>query len=126
MAQLVKKQVAIRKHINNTVTNLTRRSFLASSAAASALSLFPIGSFAYAKDSPSADSNTQAGGDTIRPFHVNFPQADLIDLRRRIAATRWPNKETVSGPSQGVQLATMQKLAITGQRNTTGERWRQD
>src|SRR6184192_1631913 len=48
----------------------------------------------------------------IRPFTVpSAPQAALDDLRRRIAATRWPEKETVADQSQGVQLATMQKLA---------------
>src|SRR6202034_2407626 len=47
----------------------------------------------------------------IRPFRVNVPEADLVDLRRRIAATRWPDKETVTDQSQGVQLATIQKLA---------------
>ena len=47
----------------------------------------------------------------IRPFEVNFPEADLADLRRRINATRWPERETVTDSSQGVQLATMQKLA---------------
>src|SRR5438309_3154000 len=47
----------------------------------------------------------------IRPFTVPIvPQAALDDLRRRIAATRWPEKETVADPSQGVQLATMEKL----------------
>ncbi len=48
---------------------------------------------------------------TIRPFHINVPQAALDDLRRRIIATRWPEKETVADQSQGVQLATTQKLA---------------
>ncbi len=48
---------------------------------------------------------------SIRPFRVNTPDADLVELRRRIAATRWPEKETVSDSSQGVQLATTQKLA---------------
>ncbi len=47
----------------------------------------------------------------IRPFHINVPEEELVDLRRRIAATRWPERETVTDPSQGVQLATMQKLA---------------
>jgi len=47
----------------------------------------------------------------IRPFHVNIPDAALVDLRRRIKATKWPEPETVKDPSQGVQLATMQKLA---------------
>jgi pimeloyl-ACP methyl ester carboxylesterase len=48
---------------------------------------------------------------SIRPFRFEAPEADLLDLRRRIAATRWPEKETVGDSSQGVQLATMQKLA---------------
>ncbi len=49
--------------------------------------------------------------EAIRPFRIKIPEEELVDLRRRIAATRWPEKETVSDPSQGVQLATMQKLA---------------
>src|SRR3954463_14863170 len=47
----------------------------------------------------------------IRPFRVEVPQEELDDLKRRILATRWPSKETVSDASQGVQLATMQALA---------------
>ena len=47
----------------------------------------------------------------IRPFHVNIPEADLTDLRRRIGAARLPEKETVADFSQGVPLATVQKLA---------------
>ena len=47
----------------------------------------------------------------IRSFHVNVPEDQLVELRRRVAATRWPDKETVSDATQGVQLATMQKLA---------------
>jgi pimeloyl-ACP methyl ester carboxylesterase len=47
----------------------------------------------------------------IRPFQVNVRDADLTDLRRRIEATRWPEQETVADDSQGVQLATIQKLA---------------
>jgi len=47
----------------------------------------------------------------IRPFHVNVPEAELTDLRRRIHATKWPERETVTDASQGVQLATTQKLA---------------
>src|SRR3954471_21623754 len=50
-------------------------------------------------------------GDSIRPFQVHVPQEALDDLRRRIAATRWPEQETVTDGSQGVQLATMKKLA---------------
>jgi pimeloyl-ACP methyl ester carboxylesterase len=47
----------------------------------------------------------------LRTFHINFPEEALVDLRRRIAATRWPEREAVTDPSQGVQLATMEKLA---------------
>lgn len=47
----------------------------------------------------------------VRPFCVNVPEAELTELRRRIDATRWPDRETVSDSSQGVQLATAQKVA---------------
>jgi pimeloyl-ACP methyl ester carboxylesterase len=47
----------------------------------------------------------------IRPFHVEIPEEQIDDLRRRIAATRWPSKELVQDRSQGVQLATLQELA---------------
>ena len=58
-----------------------------------------------------AEAKTDGGADAIRPFHVHFPDEALADLKRRIAATRWPERETVSDQSQGVQLATIQKLA---------------
>jgi hypothetical protein len=48
---------------------------------------------------------------TIRPFRVNIPDQDLAELRRRIAATRWPEKETVADQSQGVPLSMMRELA---------------
>jgi len=47
----------------------------------------------------------------VRPFRVSVPEEELVELRRRIAATRWPGKETVADQSQGVQLATIQALA---------------
>ena len=47
----------------------------------------------------------------VRPFHIDVPEEDLVDLRRRILATRLPERETVADPSQGVQLATIQELA---------------
>jgi pimeloyl-ACP methyl ester carboxylesterase len=52
-----------------------------------------------------------AGSTSVRPFRVEVPAEALDDLRRRIAATQWPEKETVPDDSQGVPLATMQKLA---------------
>src|SRR5687768_13048507 len=50
-------------------------------------------------------------GTAVRPFTIDVPEADLEDLRSRVAATRWPDKETVDDLSQGVPLATMQALA---------------
>ena len=59
----------------------------------------------------SATPRGNADKNAIRPFHVNVPEAELTELRRRINATRWPERETVTDASQGVQLATIQKLA---------------
>ena len=57
----------------------------------------------------------------IRSFRVEFPEAELTELRRRINATRWPERETVTDDSQGVRLATMQELARYW---ATGYDWR--
>lgn len=76
---------------------MTRRELLAVTAAAGAVSMFP--------------GTLQAAEGPVRPFRVNFSDRDLDDLRRRVAATRWPDRETVPDDTQGVQLATMQKLA---------------
>src|SRR5271166_4838271 len=97
----------------------TRRSVLAGSAVASAVSLLPLNlaAAAAAGDTPGQPSNQgdspmgTSEGDAIRPFRVNIPEEALADLRRRIAMTRWPDRETVADQSQGVQLATMQELA---------------
>src|SRR5437016_4742779 len=56
------------------------------------------------------DMATIESATEIRPFTVEVPDEDLVDLRRRIAATRWPERETVADESQGVQLATMREL----------------
>ena len=56
-------------------------------------------------------SSTVESAGEIRPFNVDIPDEALDDLRQRIAATNWPEKETVADQSQGVPLATMQKLA---------------
>jgi pimeloyl-ACP methyl ester carboxylesterase len=80
-------------------TSPTRRALLAGSAAAGAVSFLP-GAFARAAD-----------GDAIRQFRINIPDEQLADLRRRIAATQWPDRETVTDQSQGVPLATMRDLA---------------
>jgi pimeloyl-ACP methyl ester carboxylesterase len=68
-----------------------------------------VGSSAPAP-SPSPQPQVQ-DGDAIRPFHVRYSDEALADLRRRIAATRWPSQETVGDATQGVRLATMRKLA---------------
>ena len=60
---------------------------------------------------PATPRSTIEDGSDIRPFDINFPDSELVDLRRRIAATRWPEVETVADQSQGVKLATMQNLA---------------
>jgi pimeloyl-ACP methyl ester carboxylesterase len=57
------------------------------------------------------DAAPQTASPEIRPFHVKVPEEQLTDLRHRIAATKWPERETVGDATQGVQLATMQKLA---------------
>jgi pimeloyl-ACP methyl ester carboxylesterase len=59
----------------------------------------------------SVTTEAPADATTIRPFHVDFPDEAIEDLRRRIAATRLPEPETVADASQGVQLRTMQELA---------------
>ena len=56
-------------------------------------------------------SSTVETANEIRPFHVDIPEEALAELRRRIAAARWPSRELVTDRSQGVQLATMQELA---------------
>ena len=71
---------------------------------------------ALAQNAPAAPASprpaaTAATADTsVRPFHVAVPERELVDLRRRIAQTRWPDRETVTDTSQGVQLATLKEL----------------
>jgi pimeloyl-ACP methyl ester carboxylesterase len=66
---------------------------------------------AVAFTATSTTSGTIAEDQSVRPFKVNVPEAALKDLRQRVLATKWPRKETVNDETQGVQLATMQKLA---------------
>src|SRR5260370_39060909 len=58
-----------------------------------------------------ASGERAADKNAIRPFQVNIPEAELTELRRRINATKWPERETVTDATQGVQLATSQALA---------------
>lgn len=80
----------------------SRRSFLATSAAVAVTA--SVFSFLPAQAASAAQSSL------IRPFRVNVPKRDLADLRRRVLATRWPARETVTDQSQGVQLAKLQEL----------------
>ena len=75
----------------------TRRELLAATAAAGIISMLP-------------GTLRAGGGASIRPFSANIPQEELHDLRRRIAATRWSDQETVNDRSQGVQLANLQEV----------------
>ncbi|HEU4381675.1 MAG TPA: epoxide hydrolase [Hyphomicrobiaceae bacterium] len=63
-----------------------------------------------ARSSADAAHTGAAKAGDIRPFRVTIPEEDLNDLRRRIAATRWPDRETVQDQSQGIQLAKLQEL----------------
>jgi pimeloyl-ACP methyl ester carboxylesterase len=96
----------------------TRRRFLATTATAGAFGV--MASSAADAMTASAEQVGGGGGAAIRPFHIAFPKAALDDLRRRVVATRWPTRETVSDTSQGVQLATLQALA---RRWTGGYDW---
>ena len=58
-----------------------------------------------------ATTTKPQGDTTVRPFTIEVPDAELDDLRARLVATRWPDKETVDDASQGPQLATMRALA---------------
>src|ERR1044071_3123026 len=75
----------------------------------------PAAVFARQHARPGAQA-TKAGmarvdeGESIRPFRVRVPEEALVDLRRRLAATRWPDQETVGDYSQGVRLATLKEL----------------
>ena len=82
------------------MNELTRRTLIATSAAAG------FGAAVLGDASAIAGS-----GPAIRPYRVNFSDAEVADMRRRISATKWPDPEYVADASQGVQQATMQKLA---------------
>src|SRR5262245_31290185 len=91
-----------------TSSSPSRRDLLLASAAAGAASML---SWRAAAASDAA----------IRPFRVNVPDADLADLKRRLAATRWPDRETVPDHSQGARLENLQALV---RHWATGYDWR--
>jgi hypothetical protein len=78
----------------------TRRQVLATTAAAGALGL----------ELSETQAQEAVGSNAIVPFRVHVRDADLADLKRRLAATRWPDKETVVDQSQGAQLMKLQEL----------------
>ena len=84
--------------MSTTSLTATRRDFLSASAAAGAAGLLP------------ATARAQPEDPAIRPFRIEAPEGSLADLRRRLAAARWPDRETVTDQSQGVQLAKMEAL----------------
>ncbi|MFF2384593.1 epoxide hydrolase family protein [Streptomyces sp. NPDC058108] len=90
----------------------SRRLFLSTSAAAmTAVATGALGLYANLADRYSGKPVAAGERASIRPFRVNIPERELTELRRRIMATRWPDRETVEDQSQGVQLATMKELA---------------
>jgi hypothetical protein len=91
---------ALAMEIYMNTRDTDRREVLAATVAVAASRLIPTQARAAATSS-----------DAIRPFKINFPEAELAELRRRIHAARWPDRETVTDDSQGVPLAMMQDLA---------------
>jgi pimeloyl-ACP methyl ester carboxylesterase len=96
------------------MSTFDRRAFLRSAALALAAMQVGLPRSAHAQaqiPGSTGERNTMATADAVRPFRIHVAEEDLVDLRRRIAATRWPSKELVADRSQGVQLATIQALA---------------
>jgi pimeloyl-ACP methyl ester carboxylesterase len=95
--------------MSTNLSSRTRRSILAASAAAG-ISLLQLDSAVAGGASDASSQLSVTKADAIRPFRINVAEKDLVDLRRRIASTRWPDKETVTDQSQGTQLAKLQEL----------------
>ena len=100
----------------------TRRSFLRTLTAAGtfwrfllaapgAAEIIPSDGMRSSSDSLNLAKTASDSDESIRPFQINFPEKAIVDLRRRIGATKWPERETVSDATQGVQLTTMRELA---------------
>lgn len=94
------------------MSDLDRRRFFGVAVAAVAVRPLGLLDLTFARASNAMTGAAQHGQPSaIRPFHVSFSDTEIADMRRRIKATRWPDKETVADDKQGVPLATMQKLA---------------
>ena len=94
------------QRVNNETGSggFTRRRFLVTSTAGAATGALLLAAPSFALASRASASHS------IRPFQVHVPEADLVELRRRVLATRWPPRETVDDDSQGVQRARLQAL----------------
>jgi pimeloyl-ACP methyl ester carboxylesterase len=110
---LNERRLTMRSHLDCEVIDQDRRWLL--SAVAIGITAAGAGSF-FPKQPVLAGT-----ADAIRPFRINVPKEALADLRKRINATKWPEPETIADQSQGVQLATMRKLARYW---ATGYDWR--
>jgi pimeloyl-ACP methyl ester carboxylesterase len=111
-AQPFQLQVA-KEFVLQKVPGINRRSFCGATAASVAVGTLGL-QLLFSERSKAMSAVVQPkGGDptAIRPFQVSFPEAKLADMRKRINATVWPDKETVSDASEGIQLAVIQKLA---------------
>ncbi|MFI1467077.1 epoxide hydrolase family protein [Streptomyces wuyuanensis] len=100
--------------MSETVPPHSRRTFLATSAAATAAAVAGSVNLFPARPAAAAEKGAGIGpvaDGSIRPFRVHFPERDLIDLRKRIVSARWPEHETVADHTQGVPLSTTQELA---------------
>jgi len=109
-------------HSNAASLAPKRPSFLATLAGVGVLGLAVLASPSFAQIVPTADvrasvkspfsarPHTSTEDTSIRPFHIHVSEEQLVDLRKRIAATRWPGKETVNDESQGIRLTEMQAL----------------
>src|SRR5271156_1948944 len=97
---------------DNTIPQVpSRRRFIGVAAATVAAASLSQLAFADANQAITKAAPATGGDKTaIRPLRVHVPESQLIDLRRRIKATRWPEKETVDDDSQGVPLAMLQEL----------------
>src|SRR5262249_19741161 len=102
--------------MTNATQSRTNGSLAAAGVTAFALGMTVFSSADYGQGVPErsvvaqASAQRPAEDSSIRPFKIQIPQAWLDDLHRRIAETRWPDKETVADQSQGAQLAKLQEL----------------
>src|SRR6202165_238419 len=92
---------------------MNRRRFCGTAAASVAAGSLGLSAFASQRSQTMNAAVEQVTTDksAVRPFRAEVPEAELVDMRRRIKATRWPEKETVEDTSQGVPLAPLQDLA---------------